>query len=256
MKSIFLLSCIFIFSSNTLINKGEIRKGERFVKNNEELVPIEKKLMAFDSYTESLYDCLQTPELNFNIFQKGMKGYYSMKNNHELTEERFLTLIDYTKPSNEERFFVVDLEQKQVIFQSIIAHGRNSGELYATKFSNKSESKMSSFGFFVTGKIYDGKYDHSMKLHGKEYSNSNVFERGVVVHSADYATKKFLKSNGNILGRSFGCPALPHKNYKKIVNTISQGSCFFIYHTDKKYLRSSNYLKARNFADSFYSDFG
>ena len=255
MKSFFLLSCIFIFSSNTLINKGEIRKGDRLDKHDELFVPVEKKMMAFDSYTESLYDCLQTPQLNFNMFQKGMKGYYSMKNNQELTEERFLTLIDYTKPSNEKRFFVVDLELKQLVFKSIIAHGKNSGGLYASKFSNESESRMSSIGFFITGEIYDGKYDYSMKIHGKEYTNNNVFERGVVFHSADYATKKFLKSNGNVLGRSFGCPALPHLRYKEIVNTISNGTCLYIYSHDKSHNRKSHYLKARNFVDTFYSDF-
>lgn len=255
MKYIFLLFSFFLFSSNTLVNKGGMKETSGFTNLNSEAVSVEKKVMAFDSFVESLYDCLQTPELNFEMLKQGMKGFYSMKNNQELVDDRFLTLIDFSLPSNEERFFVIDLAEKKVAHKSIITHGRNSGGLYATKFSNESESRMSSIGFFVTGEIYNGKYDYSMKLHGKEYSNSNVFDRGVVVHSADYATKKFLKSNGGVLGRSFGCPALPHKGYKEIVDTISKGSCFFIYSQDKKYIRSSSYLKARNFADSFYSDF-
>lgn len=255
MKYIFLLCSFLLFSSNTLTNKGGLKETKSVLNDNSESVSVEKKIMAFESYTESFYDCLQAPELNFTMFREGMKGYYTMKTNEELADDRFLTLVDYTKPSNEERFFVIDLEKKKVIYQSIIAHGRNSGGLYATEFSNESESRMSSVGFFVTGKIYDGKYDHSMKLHGKEYSNDNVFERGVVVHSADYATKKFLKSNGNVLGRSFGCPALPHEGYKEIVTTISQGSCFYIYGKDRRHRNYSSYLKARNYIDSFYSDF-
>lgn len=232
-----------------------MKKFVNFANLDVESVSVEKKIMAFESFIESLYDCLKTPELNFIMFQQGMKGYYSMKNKEEIEDKRYLTLIDFSKPSNEERFFVIDLEQKKIAYKSIIAHGKNSGALYATKFSNESESRMSSIGFFVTGKIYDGKYDYSMKLHGKEYSNDNVFDRGVVVHSADYATKDFLKSNGNVLGRSFGCPALPHDGYKEIVDAISQGSCFYIYSKDAKHKRSSSYLKARNFVDTFYSDF-
>ena len=232
-----------------------MRKIENIAHRNADPIPVEKKVMAFDSYVESLYDCLQEPSLNFTMFKQGVKGFYSMKNKQELSDENHLTLIDFSLPSNEERFFVIDLKAKKILYQSIIAHGKNSGGLYANKFSNKSESRMSSVGFFITGKIYNGKYDYSMKLHGKESTNNNVFDRGVVVHSADYATEEFLKSNGNILGRSYGCPALPHKNYKEIVTTISDGSCFYIYHPNQKYSRDSGYLKARNFANSFYSDF-
>ncbi len=255
MKSIFLICSIFLLSSNAFVSTSSYKKATLAVTSESAFIPVEKKMMAFDSYTESLYDCLETPELNFIMFQQGLKGYYSMKNNKELTEERFLTLIDYTKPSNENRFFVIDLESKQVVFKSIIAHGKNSGGLHATQFSNESESRMSSIGFFVTGKIYNGKYDYSMKLHGKEYSNNKAFDRGVVFHSADYATRKFLKSNGNILGRSFGCPALPHNGYKEIVNTISNGTCLYIYGQDNTHQQKSRYLKARNFVDTFYSDF-
>ena len=125
----------------------------------------------------------------------------------------------------------------------------------ATKFSNESESRMTSLGFYVTGAIYNGKYDYSMKIHGLEYSNNNAFERGVVVHSADYATYEFLQENGNILGRSYGCPALPHDNYQTIVDIIQGGSCFFAYGKDRGYERKSTYLKTTSFIESFYSDF-
>lgn len=255
MKYFFLLASFFLLSSNTVVNKEENNLITKADFPLEETISIEKKIMAFDSYAESIYDCVSNPELNFTMFKQGLKGYYSMKSKGELKDEKYLTLIDFTLPSNKNRFFVIDMESHTIVYESVIAHGRNSGGLIANKFSNESESKMSSLGFFVTGKIYDGKYNHSMKLHGKEYSNDKVYERGVVVHSADYATHDFLKSNGNVLGRSFGCPALPHKGYKEIVNTISNGSCFYIYADDKKHVRNSSYLKARNFADTFYSNF-
>ena len=253
MKYVFLLISFFLFSSNTII-ESNLNLSETS-DEVEETISLEKKIMAFDSFVESFYDCLSTPELNFKMLKDGLKGYYSMKADEKLTNSRYLSLIDFTLPSNKDRLFVIDMESKKVIIKSIIAHGRNSGGLNATKFSNESESKMSSLGFFTTGNIYDGKYEYSMKLHGLEYSNDNVFERGVVMHSADYATKEFLKKNGNVLGRSFGCPALPHKGYKKIVDTIKGGSCMFIFGKDRRYFRKSHLLKTHNFIEAFYSDF-
>ncbi len=253
MKYLFLFVSFFLFSSNTIVDSN-LRIAETD-EEAEKSISLEKKIMAFDSYVESFYDCLSTPELNYNMLKDGLKGYYSMKAQEKLTNTRYLSLVDFTLASNKNRFFLIDMEEKKVIKKSIIAHGRNSGGLLATKFSNESESKMSSLGFFTTGAIYDGKYDYSMKLHGLEYSNDNVFERGVVVHSADYATKEFLKKNGNVLGRSYGCPALPHKGYKDIVDIINGGSCFFIYGKDRKYFRTSKLLKTYKYIDSFYSDF-
>jgi len=258
MKNLLLLATFFILTNfTTAINLEEsiINSSLTSIDEQVELITLDKKIMAFDSFTESFYDCLNEPTLNINVFKMALKGYYSLKEDGKLSNENYLSVIDFTKPSNEDRFYLIDIEKKTVIFRSVIAHGRNSGGLYANKFSNESESRMTSLGFYVTGAIYNGKYDYSMKIHGLEYSNNNAFKRGVVVHSADYATYEFLEKNGNVLGRSYGCPALPHDNYQTIVDIIHGGSCFFIYGKDKSYERKSSYLKTTSFIESFYSDF-
>lgn len=253
-----LLFCLFFLFINNAPLEIDLSNPTSVSLNRtapEDKITIAKKLFAFEAYVESFYDCLHHNKLNKSVLADGLKGYYTLLADQKLANPNYLTLIDFTLPSNEKRFFVIDLVNKKIVFNSVIAHGRNSGGLNATKFSNEAESKMSSLGFYVTGAIYDGKYKYSMKIHGMEYSNSNAFERGVVVHSADYATQKFLKKNGNILGRSFGCPALPHKDYKKVVDTLKGGSCFFIHGKDRRYQRKSIYLKTASFIHSFYADF-
>ncbi|MEN8927507.1 MAG: murein L,D-transpeptidase catalytic domain family protein [Flavobacteriales bacterium] len=255
MKRIILLPLFLLFINTTIIDENIEFESNTKIVDASPAVSVDSKLMAFESYTESFYDCLNNSELNFNLFTKGLKGYYALKNDNKLANTQYLTLIDFTKASNEERCFIIDMESKTVAFQTIIAHGKNTGKLMAKKFSNEAESRMSSLGFYTTGVIYDGKYDYSLKLHGLEYSNNNAFDRGVVMHSADYATEEFLHTNGNVLGRSFGCPALPHLNYHTIVDQIKNGSCLFIYGKDREYSRKSKLMRTNEFIDAFYADY-
>lgn len=256
MKRLFLIPTFLLFFNGTLPeeNLASIETSSELKKDNS-TISITSKLNAFESYSESFYDCLNNKNLDNNLLTKGLKGYYALKGADKLANTKYLTLIDFNKTSNKKRCFVIDMESKTIAHESIIAHGKNSGQLKASKFSNEPESKMSSLGFYTTGAIYNGKYDYSLKINGLEYSNNNAFERGVVIHSADYATEEFLKSNGNVLGRSYGCPALPHKNYKTIIDKIKGGSCIFIYGKDRSYSRKSKLVKTHEFIDSFYSDY-
>jgi hypothetical protein len=122
---------------------------------------------------------------------------------------------------------------------SLVAHGRNTGALMANSFSNQAESNKSSLGFYVTSETYQGKHGLSLRLDGLEKNiNDNARSRAIVVHGADYATEGFYKSTG-YLGRSFGCPAVPTMDANKIINTIRNGSCLFIYSADQGYLKNS-----------------
>jgi hypothetical protein len=255
MKQILLLPLFLLFINSTTIEATPEVKEKTKIEVENPVIPTATKLMAFDTYVESFYDCLDNKELEYGLFTKGLKGYYALKNSGKLDNTNYLTLIDFTQASNKQRCFIINMKSKTIEFQTIIAHGKNTGQLMAKKFSNASESRMSSLGFYTTGVIYNGKYDYSLKLHGLEYSNNNAFKRGVVIHSADYATKRFLHKNGNVLGRSFGCPTLPHNNYKVIVDKIKNGSCLFIYGKDRSYSRKSKLMRTNEFIDSFYSDF-
>jgi hypothetical protein len=132
------------------------------------------------------------------------------------------------------RMWVIDLEKNTILFQTLVAHGRNTGEEFAKEFSNRAESYQSSIGFYATAEIYNGKHGKSLKLDGLEKGlNDKARERAVVVHGADYVSESFIKQNKR-LGRSQGCPAVPVELNSKIIDVIKDKSCLFIYHPTAK----------------------
>ncbi len=171
-------------------------------------------------------------------FSKGLLGFYSLKESGKVKKD-ILTIIDYSLPSSKKRLWVIDLENNKVLFNTLVAHGVNSGTTYAKRFSNKVKSNQSSLGFFSTGESYVGKHGLSMKLDGLEKGiNNKARMRDVVIHGADYVSPAYIKSN-KLLGRSQGCPALPHKFSKKIIKIIKNRSCLFIYNPDKTYFKKT-----------------
>jgi hypothetical protein len=165
-------------------------------------------------------------------FAEALKGYYSFKQKGVIKKE-ILTLIDFSLSANSKRLWVIDLTTGDVLFHSLVAHGRNTGQEFASNFSNASESYKSSLGFYSTGEIYNGKHGMSLRLDGLEKGvNDNARSRGVVMHAADYVSNSFIKNNHR-LGRSQGCPAVPVELSREIINTIKDKSCFFIYHPSR-----------------------
>lgn len=212
--------------------------------NSEDPVLDEAKI-AFNSYVESTYDCLGDKELSYKALQYGLKGYYYLSNRTDLKQKRYLTIVDFSLPSNKKRLYIIDMTKEEIVHKSIVSHGMKTGKLFAEDFSNEEESHKSSLGFYITGHVYDGRHDKSLKLHGLEKGyNDLAFDRGVVIHAAKYATEEFLHGNGNVLGRSYGCPALPFENYDEVIDYIKDGSCFFIYHPNKDYLRHSRIINS------------
>ena len=192
----------------------------------------ENTTATFESKVNLLYNNLNSnnyklPQLE--SFSKALEGFYQLKQKG-LIQNNILTLIDFSLSSNVKRLWVIDMNSNTILFQSLVAHGRNSGEEFATKFSNKASSFQSSLGFYATGEIYKGKHGLSLKLDGLEKGiNDNARERAVVIHGADYVSEKFIKQNKR-LGRSQGCPAIPEELSKDIINAIKDKSCLFIYH--------------------------
>ena len=166
---------------------------------------------------------------SFECFNMALDGFYLLKQKG-LVQKNILTLVDFSMSSNTKRLWVIDLEKNSILFQTLVAHGRNTGEEFANAFSNQAESFKSSIGFYATGKIYNGKHGLSLKLDGLEKGlNDNARERAVVIHGADYVSESFIKQNKR-LGRSQGCPAIPIEMNEKIINVIKDKSCLFIYH--------------------------
>ena len=184
-------------------------------------------------------DCRLNNVISFEVFNIAIKGSRQINN---FKKKGVITVIDFSKPSSEIRFFVIDLEKKELLFKSFVAHGKNSGANFAKSFSNQAESLKSSLGFFLTAETYVGKHGYSMKLDGLEKGiNDNARSREIVIHGADYVSLEFIKKY-NRLGRSWGCPALPVEISKKIIDTISNGSCLFIYGVDNYYKIHSKYI--------------
>jgi hypothetical protein len=150
-----------------------------------------------------------------------------------------LTVIDFTLPSTEKRLWVIDVEKREILLNSVVAHGRNTGDLMAKNFSNTHESFQSSLGFYKTAETYHGKHGYSLRLDGLEKGfNDQARARAIVIHGADYAREEFAKTTGR-LGRSLGCPALPPELSSKVIDLIKDGSLIFIYGNDDNYLRKS-----------------
>lgn len=180
--------------------------------------------------------------LSKEAFDLAIKGYNNLLQKKLIRNKNILTVIDFSKPSSQKRLFVLDVKRSKLLFQSLVAHGRNSGLDYATSFSNEEDSHKSSLGFYVTLNTYSGECGYALKLKGCEKGfNDRAYERAIVVHGSEYVTDQFLHSKG-FLGRSWGCPALPEKISKKIIDVIKNGSCLFLYHPTKKYLMNSPVL--------------
>lgn len=162
-------------------------------------------------------------------FAEAFAAYSSLKEKGAIKKE-FLTIVDFSLSANTKRLWVIDMVTKEVKFHSLVSHGRNTGEEFATSFSNQAESYKSSLGLYVTAEVYSGKHGLSLKLDGLEKGvNDHARARGIVMHAADYVSESFIKNNHR-LGRSQGCPAVPVEVSKEIINLIKGKSCFFIYH--------------------------
>jgi hypothetical protein len=159
-----------------------------------------------------------------------------------VASDRLLTIIDYSKASTEPRLWVLDLEREQVLFEELVAHGRESGENFATRFSNAEGSHQTSLGLFRTADTYVGGNGYSLRLDGLEPGvNDRARERAIVMHGAPYVSEAQLRTVGR-LGRSHGCPALRPAIARTVIDTIKQGSLVFAYYPDKQWLRGSRFL--------------
>lgn len=192
----------------------------------------------------SLYDAIDLKDfgLSGKAFEYAWKGYKYLLEKGKINKSEVLTICDFSQSSRNKRFYVIDLVEKKVLINTWVAHGRNSGREFARSFSNSPESHKSSLGFYVTGGTYYGSHGLSLKIEGLEKSiNDKADERNIVIHGSQYVGADYL-SHSPMTGRSFGCPALPEEETPKVIETIKDGSCLFIYHPTKSYLQKSKVL--------------
>jgi hypothetical protein len=176
-------------------------------------------------------------KLEYTVFRRAFKGITEI----DAPKKHILTIIDYTKPACDRRFFVIDLEKRKLLYHTLVAHGKNSGELMCNRVSNRPKSLQSSPGFFLTAETYSGRHGYSMRLDGMETGlNDMARARAIVIHGAEYVAQHYVDDVGYI-GRSFGCPALPLEVNRKIIDLIKDGSCLYIHTNDKNYANLTSY---------------
>ncbi len=157
-------------------------------------------------------------------------------------DDPYLALVDYSLPSTDRRFWLVDRKTGKVLISELVAHGKNTGENWAKKFSNRPESLESSLGLYRAGTTYTGGNGYTLVLHGLEPGfNDRALERKIVLHGADYVSPDFIKQHGR-LGRSWGCPAVPAKDARRIIDLMSEKAYLFIYYPEREWLNKSPLL--------------
>jgi hypothetical protein len=197
--------------------------------NVRDIVPVPSAVSVYDSLR------LNLEGLNRKAFEMAQRGFEKLKEQGVVLNDHIISIIDFSRPSTEKRLYIVDLKNYQVLYNTYVAHGRNSGKLLANSFSNKLSSNKSSLGFYKTLGTYIGDHGLSLKLQGLEKGiNDNAYNRAIVVHGADYVNPSYINSLGYI-GRSLGCPAVMTKEAAPIINTIKDGTCLFIYHPNISY---------------------
>ncbi len=158
------------------------------------------------------------------------------------TQPSTLSVIDFSLPSTVPRLWVFDLASHTLLFQELVAHGRNTGENLATKFSNRSGSNMSSLGVFRTAESYVGANGYSLRLDGLEPGiNDLARDRAIVIHGASYVSPDIARAQGR-LGRSLGCPAVRPAIARELIDRIRGGSVVFAYYPDNDWLQRSQLL--------------
>jgi hypothetical protein len=201
-------------------------------------------LPAFAVEPQAILD--QTNNLRPEVLELALEAYDRAVQGG-VVRRPILTIIDYELPSYQQRLWVVDMENGHVLHREIVAHGmgnpRGSGGTMeeALSFSNKKGTLKSSLGLFITAETYFGRHGYSLKLDGLEEGvNDNARKRLIVVHAAEYVTRD--RADDQMVGRSWGCPAVRPKIARQLIDAIKEGSVLWIYYPHDEWLEESEFL--------------
>jgi hypothetical protein len=145
-------------------------------------------------------------------------------------EARVIAIADMTRPSTEQRLYIVDLRSRRLLSTTWVAHGRNSGDLRCTTVSNREGSLQTSKGLYRVGaEIVSPKHGQALLLHGLEQGvNDRAQDREIIIHGADYVSAEFIREHGR-LGRSFGCPAVPRGMMPQLVQWLANDGLLYVH---------------------------
>lgn len=252
MKKFPLLLCLIYLVTTSFYPSGSENKKSLQPLSVKEIKLTPKKNFSPKNPAEEIYRQLQFADerLNFEVFKKAYLGFQNLKKSGKLQPTaNLLSVCDFSLSSNKKRLWVINVDEKKVLFNSLVAHGKGTGEEFATQFSNVENSHQSSLGFYITEQTYTGDNGYSLRLFGMDKGyNDAALERCIVMHGANYVSEDFIKAEKR-LGRSWGCPAVPRELAEPIINTIKNQTCLFIYYPDQNYLAGSQWLKGTEAKD-------
>lgn len=140
-----------------------------------------------------------------------------------------IAVVDFSRPSDKPRFYVVDLTTGAVSAY-LTAHGRGSDPAHVgvpQVFSNDPGSNASSLGAYIALRRYMGAHGLSLRLRGLDpVRNSNAEARAVVLHSAPYMDAEWRRRHGKP-GRSFGCFVVETPLIAEVVDRLEDGVLIF-----------------------------
>jgi L,D-transpeptidase catalytic domain len=185
---------------------------------------------------------LEVAGLDQKAFEYAWRGYHNLLKKGLIQKRSVLSICDFSQSSRTKRMYVIDVQHRKLLYRTYVAHGQNSGDEYATTFSNEPDSYKSSLGFYVTQRTYMGHNGLSLKLNGVDSGfNDMALKRQIVLHGSAYVSDRYMQDYGT-LGTSLGCPALPAAISGKIIRAVKDGSVLFIYHPTQQYLSHSTVI--------------
>jgi hypothetical protein len=240
------LVALLLVTVQTLANNDKDKKEAGGDKNFPSLFSTSANAPLLTKMADSIYNLISLGDygLEREVFFKAFKGYQVLQSKGALKKTDLLTICDYSQSINNKRLYVIDLADGRLLFNTFVSHGRNSGNEFATSFSNFENSNKSCLGFLVTGGTYSGKAGYSLRFDGMERGiNDRVRSRAIVLHGSRFVNESFMNVRGTI-GKSLGCPAVPFGLHKRIIDAIKGGSCFFINSPDQWYAQTSTIVNA------------
>jgi hypothetical protein len=161
---------------------------------------------------------------------------------HGVPSSRQLAVIDYSLPSTRRRLWIFNLATRRLLMRELVAHGRNSGNDLATRFSDRDGSLESSLGLYRTQATYIGDNGYSLRMQGLDPGfNNHAWDRAIVIHGAAYVSQAFARREGRI-GRSWGCPAVSKRVARQVIDTLKGGQFVFAYYPDQRWIIGSSLL--------------
>lgn len=248
MKKIFFIATttlLLIFIHPSLIAKAAPSDFAPISSTNQQTIETKtnsNSIFSLDQKAKKI--AAQDFNLKPTVINLAIKAFYNAKKSGFHPRKSILTVIDYSLPSTKERLWVLDIEQEKILYSSLVAHGKYSGENHTNKFSNRIGSLQTSLGLFITENTYIGRDGYSLRLEGLEKGfNDNAKTRTIVMHGAPYVSKQFASSLGRI-GRSWGCPAVERRLATPIINTIKNGTFVFSFYPDREWLNKSKFINS------------